>query len=110
MVRKLSLLNKLLIFLERGVEYEFRIAGQNNIGFGQETIKYLLTPEGAPTGPPTNLSHHFQTPDVVCVTWDQPTRAHRNGQVTHYDVQFHKKSDQSTIMDRNTTVTKVGLI
>ncbi|XP_046660340.1 tyrosine-protein phosphatase Lar isoform X6 [Homalodisca vitripennis] len=92
--------------LERGVEYEFRIAGQNNIGYGQETIKYLLTPEGPPTGPPANLSHRFQTPDVVCVTWDQPSRADRNGQVTHYDVQFHKKSDQSTIMDRNTTVTR----
>ncbi|BET03182.1 phosphatase [Nesidiocoris tenuis] len=92
--------------LERGVEYEFRVAGQNHIGFGQESIKYLLTPEGPPTGPPTNLSHHFQTPDVVCLTWEPPTRAQRNGQIIRYDVQFQKKLDQSTIMDRNTTHTK----
>ncbi|PSN29171.1 Tyrosine-protein phosphatase Lar [Blattella germanica] len=78
--------------LERGVEYEFRVAGQNTIGFGQESIKYLLTPEGPPSGPPTNISHHFQTPDVVCVTWDVPLREHRNGQITHYDVEFHKKA------------------
>lgn len=32
--------------LERGVEYEFRVAGMNLIGIGQETVKYLHTPEG----------------------------------------------------------------
>lgn len=89
------------------MEYEFRVCGQNHIGFGQETIKYLLTPEGPPTGPPANLSHHFQTPDVVSITWDQPVRIHRNGQITHYDIQFHKKQDQSTVIERNTTQTKV---
>ncbi|KAJ4427564.1 hypothetical protein ANN_25212, partial [Periplaneta americana] len=93
--------------LERGVEYEFRVAGQNHIGFGQESIKYLLTPEGPPTGPPTNISHRFQTPDVVCVTWDVPLREHRNGQITHYDIEFHKKVDHTTVIDRNTTQTKV---
>ncbi|XP_024084878.1 tyrosine-protein phosphatase Lar isoform X3 [Cimex lectularius] len=92
--------------LERGVEYEFRVAGQNQIGFGQESIKYLFTPEGAPTGPPVNLSHTFQTPDVVCVTWDPPERPNRNGQIVRYDVQFSKKLDQSTPIERNTTHTK----
>jgi len=89
------------------MEYEFRVAGQNNIGFGQESIKYLLTPEGPPSGPPTNISYHFQTPDVVCVTWDIPLREHRNGQVTHYDIEFHKKVDHTSVTDRNTTQTKV---
>jgi netrin-G3 ligand len=92
---------------ERGVEYEFRVAGQNHIGFGQETIKYLLTPEGPPSGPPTNITHHFQTPDVVSVTWDVPLMEHRNGQITHYDIEFHKKVDHTTVTDRNTTQMKV---
>lgn len=42
------------------MEYEFRVAGQNHVGFGQESIRPFLTPEGVPTGPPTNLSFHFQ--------------------------------------------------
>ncbi|KAK7792967.1 hypothetical protein R5R35_007615 [Gryllus longicercus] len=92
--------------LERGVEYEFHVAGQNHIGVGQETIKYLETPEGTPGGPPTEISYHFQTPDVVCVTWQPPSREHRNGQITRYDVEFHKKVDHTTIMERNTTSTK----
>ncbi|KAK5642104.1 hypothetical protein RI129_008271 [Pyrocoelia pectoralis] len=92
--------------LERGVEYEFRVAGQNHIGIGQEAIKYMHTPEGPPTGPPTNISYHFQTPDVVCITWDPPSREHRNGQIIKYDIQFHKKSDHSNIIERNVTTTK----
>ncbi|XP_076757588.1 tyrosine-protein phosphatase Lar isoform X5 [Xylocopa sonorina] len=91
---------------ERGVDYEFRVAGQNAIGFGQETVRFWFSPEGEPTGPPTNLSYFFQTPDTVCVTWDKPTRKHRNGQIIGYDVQFNKKNDHSTAIDRNTTKTR----
>ena len=32
--------------LEKGIEYEFRVAGVNTVGPGQESIKYYLTPEG----------------------------------------------------------------
>ncbi|XP_017782566.1 PREDICTED: tyrosine-protein phosphatase Lar isoform X5 [Nicrophorus vespilloides] len=92
--------------LERGVEYEFRVAGLNHIGIGQEAIKFMNTPEGPPTGPPTNISFHFQTPDVVCITWDPPTREHRNGQIVKYDIQFHKKSDHTNIIERNVSTTK----
>ena len=35
--------------LEKGIEYEFRVAGVNGVGPGQETIKYYLTPEGEST-------------------------------------------------------------
>ncbi|XP_026825719.1 tyrosine-protein phosphatase Lar isoform X4 [Ooceraea biroi] len=91
---------------ERGVDYEFRVAGKNNVGFGQETVRYWFSPEGEPTGPPTNLSYFFQTPDTVCVTWDMPLRQHRNGQIIGYDVQFNKKNDHSTTIDRNTTKTR----
>lgn len=92
---------------ERGVEYEFHISGQNQVGFGQEATEYFLTPEGPPTGPPISVTYEFQTPDVVCVVWDEPSREHRNGHIIRYDVQFHKKIDQSTITHRNTTLQKV---
>ncbi|KAL5278678.1 PTPRD family protein [Megaselia abdita] len=89
--------------LERGVEYEFRVAGMNHVGIGQETVKYLSTPEGIPSGPPSNISHRFQTPDVVCITWDAPLREHRNGQILRYDIQFHKKIDHGLGSERNTS-------
>lgn len=89
--------------LERGIEYEFRVAGTNHIGIGQETVKYYTTPEGSPSGPPSNISHRFQTPDVLCITWDAPIREHRNGQILRYDIQFHKKIDHGLGTERNTT-------
>ncbi|XP_064554283.1 tyrosine-protein phosphatase Lar isoform X3 [Drosophila montana] len=92
--------------LERGVEYEFRVAGSNHIGIGQETVKIFQTPEGTPGGPPSNITVRFQTPDVVCVTWDPPTRDHRNGLITRYDVQFHKKIDHGLGSERNMTLRK----
>lgn len=92
--------------VERGVHYEFHIAGENQNGVGQETVRYWESPEGEPTAPPTNLSYHFQTPDTVCVTWDKPLRHHRNGQIIRYDVEFHKKNDHSTVEERNTTQTR----
>ncbi|XP_011315054.1 tyrosine-protein phosphatase Lar isoform X2 [Fopius arisanus] len=92
--------------VERGVHYEFRVAGENENGIGQETVRYWESPEGEPTGPPTNLSYHFQTPDIVCVTWHPPRREHRNGRIIHYDVEFHKKNDHSAIESRNTTQTR----
>ncbi len=90
------------------MEYEFRVSGQNQIGFGQEAISYLETPEGPPTGPPTNLTYYFQTPDVACITWDTPIRKHRNGKIIRYDIQFNKKVDQAIITHRNTTVNRVS--
>ncbi|XP_017858853.1 PREDICTED: tyrosine-protein phosphatase Lar isoform X7 [Drosophila arizonae] len=92
--------------LERGVEYEFRVAGSNHIGIGQETVKIFQTPEGTPGGPPSNITTRFQTPDVLCVTWDPPTRDHRNGLITRYDVQFHKKIDHGLGSERNMTQRK----
>lgn len=92
--------------LERGVEYEFRVAGMNPTGTGQETIKFVQTPEGSPTGPPSNITVRFQTPDIVCVTWDSPNRENRNGQIIRYDVQFHKKADHGLGTERNTTKPK----
>ncbi|XP_059488383.1 tyrosine-protein phosphatase Lar-like [Neocloeon triangulifer] len=90
--------------LERGVEYEFRVAGQNTIGYGQETVKYLLTPEGPPTGPPVNVTFHFQTPDIVSIHWKPPPKERRNGQLTRYTMLFHKK--QEAPIERNITMNK----
>ncbi|XP_035710661.1 tyrosine-protein phosphatase Lar isoform X4 [Folsomia candida] len=94
--------------LERGVEYEFRVAASNHIGYGQEAQKYYTTPEGAPTGPPTNISYRFQTADVVAVTWEPPIPEERNGQILKYHVIFHRKMGLST--ERNVSVTKAVFV
>ena len=89
--------------------YEFRVSGQNQVGYGQEAFSYLETPEGPPTGPPTNLTFYFQTPDVLCIQWNYPERKHRNGRIIRYDIQFGKKIDQAEIRHWNTTLNRVSV-
>lgn len=67
--------------LEKGIEYEFRVAGINRVGAGQEAIKPYLTPEGVPTDSPKNITTRFQTPDVIEISYDAPPEESRNGQV-----------------------------
>ena len=52
------------------IEYEFRVAGINNVGPGQEAIALYLTPEGMPTDSPKNITTRFQTPDVIEISYD----------------------------------------
>lgn len=93
--------HRLIEGLERGLEYEFRVAGRNHIGYGQEAVQVLPTPEGAPGGPPTNITYRFQTPDVVVIRWEVPVLEHRNGRITGYLIQFYKKVDNSVVTERN---------
>lgn len=93
--------------LNQGVKYEFRFAGRNQKGVGQELIKYWLSPEGPPKGPPTNLTFTFQTADIMKVAWEPPVKHDRNGQITKYDIQFYKRGNQSSnTVHKTTTVTR----
>ena len=58
--------------LEKGISYEFRVAGMNEQGPGQEAIKIFETPEGVPTDSPKNITTRFQTPDVVEISYEPP--------------------------------------
>ncbi|KAF4525355.1 hypothetical protein B566_EDAN007837 [Ephemera danica] len=51
-------------------------------------------------------SFPITTPDIVSLTWSPPPRSERNGQVTHYDVQFHKVADHAPMHERNVSTTK----
>ncbi|KAG0721326.1 Tyrosine-protein phosphatase Lar [Chionoecetes opilio] len=85
-----SMLQKTLNDLQRGIEYEIRVSGRNHISYGQEAIKYYVTPEAAPSGPPTNITYRYQTPGTIVFTWDLPKPIKRNGVVTMYELQFSK--------------------
>lgn len=88
--------------------YEFRLAGVTSTGVGQEAVTRLTTPEGAPTGPPTNLTLHFQTPDVAALTWSPPALNLRRGRVLYYTAKLHKVDDHTApAIERNISLTKV---
>ena len=67
--------------LDRGTRYEFRLAGRNHIGWGQDAVAYVETPEGVPKAPPQNLTHRLQSPTTVVVNWEPPLPQYRNGRL-----------------------------
>ncbi|KAG0428853.1 hypothetical protein HPB47_024186, partial [Ixodes persulcatus] len=93
--------------LARGARYEFRLSGRNLLGWGQEAITFVSTPEGEPTSPPQNVTFRLQSPNTVAFSWEAPAAMHRNGHITHYSVQFRKKSSEFSAEDRNTSRTRM---
>ncbi len=92
--------------LDRGSRYEFRISGRNAIGWGQESVVYVETPEGIPRSPPQNMTYRLQSPTTVVVNWDPPLPQYKNGKISGYGVNFHKLSDQSP-NEYNTSQTRM---
>ncbi|XP_064477479.1 tyrosine-protein phosphatase Lar-like isoform X1 [Ornithodoros turicata] len=93
--------------LARGARYEFRLAGRNLLGWGQEAITFVSTPEGEPTLPPQNISFRLQSPTTAAFTWEAPPPLHQNGHITHYSVQFRRRASDFGAEDRNTSHTRI---
>jgi netrin-G3 ligand len=92
--------------LDRGSKYEFRISGRNAIGWGQESVAYVETPEGIPRSPPQNMTYRLQSPTTVVVNWDPPLPQYKNGKISGYGVNFHKLSNQLP-EEHNTSQTRM---
>lgn len=88
-----DVLYKRLDSLENGGVYEVRIAGKNNIGYGQEAIEIIKTPDGVPTSAPQNVSHKLQAPSQVVLWWDPPAAEHRHGDILNYTVHFRNGTE-----------------
>lgn len=100
--------HKIIKELDRGTRYEFRIAGRNSIGWGQESVAYVETPEGIPKAPPQNLTYRLQSPTTVVVNWDPPLAQYRNGKISGYGINFNKllQTDSSPV-EYNTSQTRM---
>ena len=89
----------------KGSKYEFRLAGKNAIGWGQEAINLYETPEGIPKDSPQNLTYKLQSPTIVVINWDPPLTAFRNGKIIKYGYQFNKPGEPNGEM--NTTQARI---
>ncbi|XP_028966965.1 tyrosine-protein phosphatase Lar [Galendromus occidentalis] len=92
--------------ISRGARYEFRLAARNLIGWGQEAIQQVTTPEGEPTAPPHDIRFRLQSPDTAVVIWERPPIAHRNGHIANYMIEFRKRGSDFAGNDRNTSKTR----
>ncbi|KAE8743781.1 hypothetical protein FOCC_FOCC009612 [Frankliniella occidentalis] len=97
--------------LERGVQYELKLAARTQVGWGQDARVVLWTAEGAPTGPPVNVTVWWQAAGVLAVAWAPPERPQRGGNVTAYTATLTKAGGDAgggnapVIATRNTSST-----
>ena len=96
----------ILLIIDNGWEYEFRLACCNDIGCGQEAISVIRTPEKSPTGPPTNISFHHITGSSIAVSWEDPVPSLCNGRILGYNFQLHKF--ETLVSERNVSSPKVA--
>ncbi|XP_059503995.1 protein tyrosine phosphatase receptor type Fa isoform X12 [Stegostoma tigrinum] len=87
--------------LHKGATYIFRLSAKNKAGFGEETVKKIITPEDVPNGFPQNLHVVGLTTSTTELSWDPPVMAERNGKVILYTVLFRDINSQKDLT--NTT-------
>lgn len=85
--------SKIIKDLDRGVKYSFHLAAKNSIGWGQESIAFIETPEGTPGAPPQNITYRLQSPTTVVITWDPSLEEYRNGKIINYGIHFSKHTE-----------------
>ncbi|XP_062865218.1 receptor-type tyrosine-protein phosphatase S-like isoform X8 [Trichomycterus rosablanca] len=74
--------------IHKGASYTFRLSARNKVGFGEETVKEISTPEDAPSGFPQNIVADSGTTTTIRVSWEPVLLAERNGNVVKYALQY----------------------
>ncbi|XP_051554953.1 receptor-type tyrosine-protein phosphatase S-like isoform X49 [Myxocyprinus asiaticus] len=74
--------------IHKGASYTFRLSARNKVGFGEETVKEITTPEDTPSGYPQGIVAKSSTTTTIQVSWQPVTLAERNGAIVKYALQY----------------------
>ncbi|XP_065105715.2 receptor-type tyrosine-protein phosphatase delta isoform X14 [Paramisgurnus dabryanus] len=74
--------------IHKGATYTFRLSARNKVGFGEETVKEITTPEDTPSGYPQGILAESSTTTTIQVSWQPVALAERNGAVIKYALQY----------------------
>ncbi|XP_067286873.1 receptor-type tyrosine-protein phosphatase delta isoform X28 [Pseudorasbora parva] len=74
--------------IHKGASYTFRLSARNKVGFGEETVKEITTPEDTPSGYPQGIIAESSTTTTMQVSWQPVTLAERNGAIIKYALQY----------------------
>lgn len=96
-------------FLEKGLIYEFRISAMNSVDYGEEAVATIRTPDGIPRGSPLNFTATGVSSTSIRLEWEEPSRELRNGEITLYEIMFHKMDDTIDVQDVNTSDTDMTI-
>ncbi|KAK5926599.1 hypothetical protein CgunFtcFv8_022157 [Champsocephalus gunnari] len=74
--------------IHKGANYVFRLSSRNKVGYGEEALKELTTPEDAPSGYPENIILEEAFATSLRLAWKSVPLIEQNGKIMKYSVLF----------------------
>ncbi|KAJ0033046.1 hypothetical protein NQD34_000153 [Periophthalmus magnuspinnatus] len=74
--------------IHKGASYVFRLSARNKMGYGEEAVKEVSTPEDAPSGYPENIIAEEAAATSMRLAWKTVPLIEQNGKITKYSVLY----------------------
>lgn len=74
--------------IHKGAKYDFRLCAQNKMGYGEEAVKEVTTPEDAPSGYPENIILEDAYATSLHLAWKSVPLIEQNGKIVKYSVLY----------------------
>uniref|UniRef100_A0A673AFM2 Receptor-type tyrosine-protein phosphatase delta n=1 Tax=Sphaeramia orbicularis TaxID=375764 RepID=A0A673AFM2_9TELE len=74
--------------VHKGASYVFRLSARNKMGYGEEAVKEVTTPEDAPSGYPENIIAEGAAATSIRIAWKSVPLIEQNGKITKYSVLY----------------------
>eukprot|EP00064_Thunnus_orientalis_P007544 superscaffoldBa00000847_g7566 len=74
--------------IHKGANYVFRLSSRNKMGYGEEAVKEVTTPEDAPSGYPENIISEEASASSLRLAWKSVPLIEQNGKIVKYSVLY----------------------
>lgn len=74
--------------IHKGARYVFRLSARNKMGYGEEAVKEVTTPEDAPSGFPLQIASEEVSATSLRLEWKSVPLIEQNGKITKYSVLY----------------------
>ncbi|KAI3352447.1 hypothetical protein L3Q82_005401 [Scortum barcoo] len=74
--------------IHKGANYVFRLSARNKMGYGEEAVKEVTTPEDAPSGYPENIISEEASATSLRLAWKSVPLIEQNGKIMKYSVLY----------------------
>lgn len=74
--------------IHKGANYVFKLSARNKMGYGEEAVKEVTTPEDVPSGYPENIISEEASATSLRLAWKTVPLIEQNGKILKYSVLY----------------------
>ncbi|CAL8331769.1 unnamed protein product [Merluccius merluccius] len=74
--------------IHKGARYVFRLSARNKMGYGEEAVEEVTTPEDSPSGYPEGVVAQENTASSIQLAWKSVPLVEQNGRIVKYSVLY----------------------